>query len=124
MAPAVDAMRIVWNTRRERQWLGLVAVPLAMLATALSGMWWTWPLLLAGAWTVLHTWHWLWLLTLELAVIGAQWAILGAMALANSSANWLVIGLAWVAFPLALAIAGMANRHHHHQAMSQFPHGH
>lgn len=113
-----------WQAREERQWLGLVVIPLAMTASALRGDWWMWPLFIVIAWSMLHTWDWLWLLTLELGVVGWQWAYLGTLAITSHRADLMLVGGAWIAFPVALIAAGMTNRHRHHRSMTQFPHGH
>src|SRR5258708_4520410 len=58
-----------WQTRRERLWIGLVAIPLAMTATGLLSLWMTWPVLLLCASAYTPSWRWLWLLTLELGFV-------------------------------------------------------
>ncbi|CAN5243211.1 hypothetical protein BH20ACT24_BH20ACT24_03970 [soil metagenome] len=113
IAPGLDAVITAWQERRERLTLALIAVPLAETASGLSGLWWAWPALLAGAWACTRTWHWTWLLSLELGAVGAMWATVGADVLARSSGNLLVVGAAWAALPLALAATGLRNRHRH-----------
>jgi hypothetical protein len=109
----VAAVKSAWQARRERLWVGLVAVPLAEIATGLRGMWWTWPGLLMCAWACTRSWRWLWLLSLELGFVGAMWAAIGATALAHLSNDRLLVGAIWTAFPLALAGAGIRNRRRH-----------
>ena len=113
IAPGLDAVITGWQLRRERLTLALIAVPLAETASGLAGQWWTWPALLAGAWACTRNWRWTWLLSLELGAVGVMWAMVGADLLARSSANLFVVGGAWAALPLALAAAGLRNRHRH-----------
>jgi hypothetical protein len=106
-----------WGTQ-ERLWLGLVAVPLAELAAGLRGALWTWPVLLVCAWAWTPSWRWLWVLALELGCVGLMWADVGIDALTRVTADqrWLV-GIAWAAFPLALAGVGLMNRRDHGAAV-------
>lgn len=113
IAPGLDAAITAWQLRRERLTLALVAVPLAETATGLAGLWWAWPALLAGAWACTRTWHWTWLLSLELGAVGVMWGTVGADVLSSSGCNVLVVGAAWAALPLALAAAGWRNRRRH-----------
>ncbi len=107
---ARQAIRASWITRRERPWLGLVAVPLEMTATALANMWWTWPVLLLGAWVCLRSWVWSWVLTLELGLVGLVWGYVGASYLAQFPDEPLLVGAVWMAFPGVLVVAGVVNR--------------
>ena len=118
---AVDAVRAAWRARRERLWLGLVAVPLAMIATGLVDLWSTWPVLLVCAWAFTRSWRWSWLLSLELGFVGVMWATVGATALAHLPNDRLLVGAIWTAFPLALAGAGAMNRHRHARPEAYFP---
>jgi hypothetical protein len=121
VAPSLIVLRGAWHSRRERLWLALVAIPLAETATGVTGQWWTWPLLLGGAWACTRSRHWTWLLSLELGAIGAMWAMLGTNALVHLPDDRLPVGAAWVSFPLALAAAGAMNRHRHNRPEAYFP---
>lgn len=123
IAPVVEATQAAWSARRERLWLGLVAVPLAETATGLLDLWWTWPVLLVVAWACMRSWHWLWLLSLELGFVGAIWAAVGVSALAHFPNDRLLVGALWAAFPLALAGAGTMNRHRQARPEAYFPLG-
>jgi hypothetical protein len=103
-------MYSTWTARTERLWVGLVAIPLAELATGLAGEWWTWPVLVVCAWTCTPSWRWLWLLSVELGFVGVMWAAVGAHALAHLPNERWVVGAIWAAFPSALAVAGLRNR--------------
>lgn len=93
-----------WAERRENAWLALVAVPLAMTATALLGQWWTWPILLADSAIATRSWRWSWLLSLELAYVGATWGFLGANALALWPGMTMLVGIVWATFPAMLVV--------------------
>lgn len=113
IAPGLDAVITAWSERRERLTLALIAVPLAETAAGAAGVWWTWPAMLAGAWACTRTWHWTWLLSLELGAVGTMWAMVGVHVLATYPADRLLVGAIWAAVPLALAAAGLRNRHRH-----------
>ena len=118
---AIRATRVAWTTRRERAWLGLVAVPLAMTASGLVGMWWTWPLLVAGSWACTPSWRWSWMLALEEAFVSVQWAFVGAVALAQSPSARLLVGALWTAFPVTLVATGEMNRRRRNRPEAYFP---
>lgn len=99
-----------WHARTERPLIGVISVPLLMTGTGLSGLWWTWPPLLGVAWVATPAWRWTWVLSFQLAVIGAEWASVGAVALASAPESRLLVGVAWAAFPLALSALGRGNR--------------
>jgi hypothetical protein len=117
----VEVMKAAWRARRERLWIGLVAIPLAETATALLSMWWAWPALLFIAWACTRSWRWFWLLSLELGFVGATWAEVGAIALAHFPDDRLLVGVIWAAVPLALAGAGTTNRRRYSQPEAYFP---
>jgi len=91
-------------------WVGLVAIPLAELATGLAGEWWTWPVLAVCAWACTPSWSWLWLLSVELGFVGVMWAAVGTTAFAHLPNDRLLVGAIWAAFPLALVGAGWMKR--------------
>src|ERR1019366_4375808 len=93
-----------WQLRRDNDWLATVAVPLAMIATALVGLWWTWVLLLGAAAAWVPGWRSASLLALELGGIGTAWAYGGANALTTWPDERLVVGTGWGGGALAVAI--------------------
>jgi hypothetical protein len=105
-----SALRLSWTTRTNRTWLALVAVPLAMNASALTEHWWLWiPLVIsAAAWT--PAWRWTWVLSLQLAVVGTEWAYVGAVSLAMWPAHRAFVGFVWTGSAIALAVVGLFNR--------------
>jgi hypothetical protein len=109
-AAFVEWFRRVWAQRRERLWLTWVAVPLAMNAAGLEGLWWMWvPLVLVGA-ASSPSWRWNWVLSIQLGIVGTEWAFLGATSLGTWSSHQAVIGVCWTGAALALALAGIVNR--------------
>ena len=99
-----------WQLRRDNYWLATVAVPLAMIATALLGLWWTWVLLVGVAAAFAPGWRSTWLLALELGGIGTAWASAGASALATWPTERIVVGAIWAGVALAFAIDGYFKR--------------
>jgi hypothetical protein len=120
-ATTLRALSEAWSARRERLSLGLIGAPLAMIATGLTGLLWMWPLLLAGSWACTPSWRWSWMLALEEAFVGLQWAFVGASMLAQFPGVRLLVATMWVAFPLALAGAGFVNRRRHARPEAYFP---
>lgn len=109
-----------WSARRDNLWLTAISAPLALTATGLLGQWVTWPLVLLAVAACSPGWRWSWLFTLELAFVSTDWAYVGTVWLASSLSNVVPIGLAWAAFPLALAGAGAWNRHRHNRPEAYF----
>jgi len=99
-----------WRSRRDREWLALVAIPLAMNASALEALWWMWVPLLLCAVACTPAWGWVWGVTLPFAAIGTQWAFVGVNALITWPESRLIIGAVWAGVALAFAIANYANR--------------
>ena len=87
-------------------WVARVAVPLAMIATGLTGLWWSWPVLALCSLGASPGETWGWVLAIEEAIVGTEWAWLGASSLASFPANRALIALCWIAFPALLAAIG------------------
>jgi len=100
-----------WPAHHDKPWLAVIAVPLAMPVCALLGQWWAGAVLMVATVALSPHQRCRWLLALELAVIGTEWAYLGATALAERTNNMLHVESAWLAFPLALAAASAIHRH-------------
>ena len=124
VAAATTTMRIftiargVWSARRDRPWLALVAVPLAMNAAGLLGLWWTWVPLLLGAAACSRAWRWSWVLALQLGAIGTEWAYVGATSLAQWPSQRLFVGATWAT--VAFYFAGAGSLHRQYQAYRAF----
>jgi hypothetical protein len=88
----------------------LVAVPLAMTATALVDDWWLWFPLVIGAASCSPAWRWTWVLSLQLGVVGTEWAYVGAVSLATWPTHRIFVGFVWGGTSLALAVVGLFNR--------------
>jgi len=110
LSRAVAAARQSWALRTDQPWLTLVAVPLAMTATGLIGDWWLWVPLAGGAAACSPTWRWTWVLSLQLAVIGTEWAYVGAVWLGMWPNDRFLVGLAWTGSMVVLATVGLVNR--------------
>ena len=105
-----SALRLSWTTRTDRPWLALLAVPLAMNASALTEHWWLWIPLVIGASACTPAWRWTWVLSLQLAVVGTEWAYVGAVSLAMWPTQRTFVGFAWTGSVIALAVVGLINR--------------
>ena len=111
--PSIAAQRVLnaarrdWTLRRDRPWLGLIAVPLAMNASGLMHLWWQWVPLLLGAAACTPKWRWSWILSFQLGALGTEWAYLGATSLAQWPMQRLMVGAIWAW--VALCLAGTAN---------------
>lgn len=101
----------IWTARRDHALMAFVGIPLAMIATALLGLWWAWFPLLAGAAISMPSWRWALLLTMQLGFIGSEWAVAGTSYLGEFPNDTSLIEVVWVAFPVALATVGHLNRH-------------
>ncbi len=110
----VRALAAAWRDREDGALFGMVSIPIAMTATGLLGQWWSWPLLLMESVVATRTWRWSWVVALELAFVGTQWAFVGASALASWPSLILPIGTLWAAFPAVLAVAVA---HHRQQSL-------
>ena len=106
----VSTVHREWTQRRDQPWLSLVAIPLAMTATGLLQVWWTWPILLVSAWVGGRAWRWTWLLALQMCAFGTMWAYCGAVALALWPGHRMIVGIVWGGVMLLLAIMAALNR--------------
>jgi len=111
--PIVSAMRKVvertektFAVSRDRPRLALIAAPLVMTAAALQEQWWLWVPLTSCAWGMNRRRRWSWLMSLQLGVVGFEWAYVGAVALGTWPDHRLAIGVTWAGVAVALAIAG------------------
>jgi hypothetical protein len=106
---SVAVLSTSWSQRRDRPWLALIAVPLAMNASGLVHLWWLWVPLLVGAAASTPAWQWSFVLSFQLAVLGTEWAYVGATALAQWPTQRQFVGLTWAG--VALYTGGVANLH-------------
>jgi hypothetical protein len=91
--------------RGPRPRLAMVGVPLAMSAALIAEQPWAMlPLALCAWWWAPHAWGWEWLVALGRGVVGAEWAVAGATALAAFPDARLVVAAAWAGMPAAFAI--------------------
>lgn len=106
----VTAAQISWMKRRDRPWLALVAVPLAMNASGLIQVWWLWIPLLLGAAACTPVWRWSWVLSFQLGAIGTEWSYVGATSLGQWPSQRLFIGATWTFVAVFMVIAAKLNR--------------
>jgi hypothetical protein len=91
-------------------WIGRIAVPLAMVAMVLTGLWWSWPVLALCALGASPGEAWGWVLAIEEAIVGTEWAWLGASSLASFPGSRALVALCWIGFAAALAVVGWSSR--------------
>jgi hypothetical protein len=85
-----------------------------MNASGLMQIWWLWIPLMAGATACTPAWGWSWALTLQLAILGTEWAYVGATSLGQWPEHRVVVAAAWVYVALLLAGAANLNRMYQH----------
>jgi hypothetical protein len=118
-AAVVTWLRKEWAARVTRPWLAVVAVPLAMLAAVLVGLWWTWLPLLVGAWWWSPGSRWTWVVACEEAIVGALWAYTGAINLASLPSHRLVVGTVWASFAGAVALSRVRRQDRARRVMNE-----
>jgi len=89
-----------------------------MNASGLLQLWWIWPVLLAGAAACTPAWRWSWILTFQLAVIGTEWAYVGAISFATWPTQRTVVGAMWAC--VALYLAGAGNLYRQYRNLRDF----
>ncbi len=119
-APTLDSLKAAWEARHERPLLGFVAVPLVEVATGLSGDLWAWPILAISASACLRSWQDC-AKSLELGFVGVLWTANGANLLARYPHDPIPVGLAWTAFPIALAVAKIIDDRRRNRPEAYFP---
>ena len=107
---ATRSVQLAWTKRRDRPWLALVAVPLAMNASGLVQLWWLWVPLLLGAASCTPEWRWSWVLSFQLGVVGTEWTFVGATWLGQWPGQRFFIGATWTLVALFLAVVAKFNR--------------
>ena len=98
--------------RRDRPYLALVALPLAMVAATLAFPALLVPLAFLCWWWGPSDWPWAWLLGIVEACFGVQWAVTGAYCLAAFPRHTVLVGLLWALYALLVAGAGALGRWH------------
>lgn len=107
-----EQMLQTFGQRRERPWLAMTVVPLAVLAVMLVG---AYPLLaplavVAGWWAPRDASLVVAIAALEMGLVGTVWALWGIYALAAHPTHPVLVGLAWGA-AMALLAAVFAALH-------------
>jgi hypothetical protein len=96
--------------RVERAWTAEVAIPLLMIATALTGWWIAWPVLVVASWWWTPSSNRGWVTVVMDGSFGAQWAYSGAMNIAQLPNDFGSVAVVWVAVPAVLAGSGHLHR--------------
>lgn len=100
-------LAITATSRRQRARLGMLGVPLAMVAGLLSEQWWTiLPLALCAWWWAPQDTGWEWVGAVGRGLVGAEWALVGSSALARFPDHGLLIGMFWLLAACLLGICG------------------
>jgi hypothetical protein len=82
---------------KARPRLGMLGMPLAMMASLLLSQWWTLiPLTVAAWWWAQRDWPWYWLLALLRGIVGFGWSILAVLALSTWPHVRPLAGAAWI----------------------------
>lgn len=109
----VFMLRVAQRRVRERR--AMVAVPLALAAALMAGVWVLVPVLVACAWWwAPSAWGWEWLEAVGRAVLTTEWGLVGGGALAAFPTSRLAVLWVWVALPLALV--GLRGHRRHPRA--------
>ena len=100
--------------RQERPWIALVGIPLEAVAVAIAGLW-LYELLLIIPLLWLSPWEepWIWILGVEEAAFGIQWAYIGIYALLTWDHAIIVVGLIWTGYAGVVVVLGAVNRWHY-----------
>jgi hypothetical protein len=102
---ALDRVLMLLATRPTRGRLGMVGVPLAIVAVVLSGLWWAvLPLSVCAWWWSPSSWGWEWLSAVGRGLVGVEWAYMGSGALAAFPNGRWAVAAVWAGFPAALVI--------------------
>ncbi len=90
-------LAITATSRRQRARLGLLGVPVAMVAGLVSEQWWTiLPLTICAWWWAPQDTGWEWIGAVGRGLVGAEWALIGSSALARFPDHVLLIGMFWL----------------------------
>ena len=98
-ALAVVKLRLatVATSRRQRARLGMLGVPLAVVAAAGSERWWTiFPLTFCAWWWAPQGTGWEWVGAVGRGLVGAEWALIGSSAIARFPDHVLLVGVFWL----------------------------
>jgi hypothetical protein len=102
----LHVVEAAWRHRRGLPLLGVVGAPLAMVAAAGCGVWWTWVPLLLFAYGCIPSSRVIWLLAFEEAIVGLLWVSVGVNAFQAFPSRIVVVAIVWAVFPMTLAIVG------------------
>jgi hypothetical protein len=93
------------HSRAARPRLGMLGLPLALVAALVASQWWAViPLVACAWWWAPRAWGWEWLVAVGRGLIGAEWAYIGASALAAFPGDRVALGVWWAGVPAAFAL--------------------
>jgi hypothetical protein len=100
-------LAITATSRRQRARLGMLGIPLAIVAALVSERWWTiLPLTLCAWWWAPQDTGWEWVGAVGRGLVGAEWALIGSSALARFPDHVLLVGVFWLLGAGLLGICG------------------
>lgn len=99
-----------WS-RRTHTLLANIAVPLGIAAAIGSDQWWAvLPLGLCAWWWAPRDSGWEWVVAIGRGLVTAEWALVGAYALAAFAPERVVVGAIWAGIPMTLAVYKRVSR--------------
>lgn len=99
------------TARRDRPWLALVVVPIAIVGAVVTlHLLWVVPLVALMWWCGSSETPWVWILGIVESAWGVQWAALGLMGLITWPQHRALISVLWIAYALLVAGVGAVNR--------------
>jgi len=102
--------------RKDRLWLSLVAVPLALTAVVLAGQFaLILPLVALAWWWASQEWAWAWLVGIMEACWGIQWAYVGVYTLATYPEDRGMVAAGWIGYAALVACVAAVNRWRYHR---------
>lgn len=101
------------TSRRQRARLGMLGIPLAMVAGLVSEQWWTIsPLILCAWWWAPQDTGWEWVGAVGRGLVGAEWALIGSSALAAFPDHVVLVGVFWLLGAGLFGICGSGGTGH------------
>jgi hypothetical protein len=119
-----DTLRRLWRdvqtslarraaARNARPRLGMLGIPLAIVASLLSQSWWCLPgLALCAWWWAPPSRGWEWIVAVGRGLIGAEWVFVGSSALARFPDDVLLVGAFWTLGAGVLGVLGFGATGH------------
>lgn len=111
LPPVAAQARRVLARRKDRPWLALVVVPLAIVvATVTLHLLVIVPLVALMWWWGSSETAWVWILGVLESAWGIQWAFFGLLGLSSYPRHRALVAVLWIAYALLVAGVGAVNR--------------